>query len=91
MPYSIDSDYFSCRMEEEVRRGDEATNERAGTIHYELAHRYGVLAAQCAAGAPPTLSMDRQTADSSPQIFFDVVAAAWGLAKQETGRGLSCA
>ena len=45
MPRSDDRSYYSRRTYEEVAQGDGAIDATVAAIHYELAHRYALLAA----------------------------------------------
>lgn len=45
MPRSDDHTYYSRRTLEEIAQGDGAADATIAAIHYELAHRYALLAA----------------------------------------------
>ena len=47
-----DHSYYSRRAAEEMERGDQAADATAAAIHYDLAHRYSMLAARPTAGIP---------------------------------------
>ncbi len=40
-----DRSYYSRRTDEEIASGDKAVNSTVAAIHFELAHRYALLAA----------------------------------------------
>jgi len=44
MPDCDDHNYFAQRAEEEMVLGDEAASAAIATLHYELAHRYSLIA-----------------------------------------------
>ena len=59
MSHQDDCAYYALRAAEESLRGDEATNEAVAAIHYELAFRYEVLAAQLRTEGPKLTLVDR--------------------------------
>jgi hypothetical protein len=66
MSHQDDSAYYGLRAAEEVLRGDEATNEAIAAIHYELAFRYEVLAAQLRTEGPKLTLVNRGSNSPSP-------------------------
>ena len=45
-----DQTFYSRRIAEEMERGDRAIDAAIAAIHYELAHRYSILAASAGRG-----------------------------------------
>lgn len=45
MPSFNDRSYYSSRTSQEIAQGDCSPNATVAAIHYELAHRYALLAA----------------------------------------------
>lgn len=47
-----DHAFYWLRAAEELRRGEQAADATAAAVHYELAYRYGLLAAQTGTERP---------------------------------------
>lgn len=52
MSHEDNSYYYSLRAVEELQRGDQAVAATVAAAHYELAYRYGILAAKTDTGTP---------------------------------------
>lgn len=51
------SSYYSFRAVEELQRGDQAVSATVAAAHYELAYRYGILAANKTDTGTPKLTV----------------------------------
>lgn len=52
MLHPDDHTYYWIRAAEEFERGGQTNDSIVAAVHYELAYRYGTLAAQSGTGAP---------------------------------------
>jgi len=52
MLQSIDKVYFARRAVDEIERGEQAANAALAAIHYEMALRYSMLAAEVPSRRP---------------------------------------
>lgn len=52
MTNSDDRAYYAGRILEEMERGDRAADPAVAAVHYELAHRYSLLAGRTDAETP---------------------------------------
>lgn len=66
MSRANDHAYYSRRTADELKRGDEAIDSTIAAIHYELATRYSVLAAQSRIRTPKLSLVECVTKQPGP-------------------------